>query len=49
MGIIQCARIFSYNASVKHETPKQQLEEAKSDIVHVAEGLKDDVKAAISK
>lgn len=49
VGVIQCTRIFLYNSRVKGETPKEQLVEAKADVVHVAEGLKDEVKAAISK
>jgi hypothetical protein len=38
-----------YNASVKNETPKEQAEEAKDSLVKTAEGLKDDVVAAVKK
>ncbi|EHL00989.1 putative UPF0041 protein C24B11.09 [Glarea lozoyensis 74030] len=49
VGVIQVTRILMYNASVKNETPKEQAEEAKDSLVKTAEGLKDDVVAAVKK
>lgn len=48
VGIIQVSRIVSYERSLKKKSPGQQLEAAKDDVVAAAEGVKDDVKAAVS-
>jgi hypothetical protein len=48
VGIIQLGRIFAYNQRVKKQSPGQQLEATKDNIVATAEGVKDDAKAAVS-
>jgi hypothetical protein len=41
------SRIISYNMSVKGESPKEQLEEAKEGVVESLEGVKGDVVKAV--
>jgi mitochondrial pyruvate carrier 2 len=48
VGIIQLGRIFMHNRAVKKQSPGQQMEAAKDNIVATAEGVKDDVKATVS-
>jgi hypothetical protein len=48
VGIIQLGRIFAYNQTVKKQSPSQQIEAAKDNIVAPAEGVKDEAKAAVS-
>ncbi len=48
MGVIQLGRIFTYNQKVKTQSPGQQIEAAKDNVVVTAEGVKDDAKAAVS-
>ncbi|TVY49176.1 putative mitochondrial pyruvate carrier 2 [Lachnellula cervina] len=49
VGVIQVTRIVSYNMSVKGESPKEALEEAKDNVVETAKGVKGDVVDAIKK
>jgi len=47
VGVVQVTRILAYNHTHKGETAKEQLEEAKDDVIDVAKGIKGDVKNAI--
>jgi len=49
VGIIQVTRIVSHNMSVKNESPKEALEEAKDNVVETAQGVKGDVVDAVKK
>ncbi|TVY33483.1 putative mitochondrial pyruvate carrier [Lachnellula subtilissima] len=49
VGIIQVTRIVTHNMSVKNESPKEALEEAKDNVVETAKGVKSDVVDAIKK
>jgi hypothetical protein len=48
VGVIQLGRIFAYNQTIKKQSPGQQIEAAKGNIVATGEGPKDDAKAAVS-
>jgi hypothetical protein len=47
VGIVQVSRIVAYNMSVKDQTAKQQLVEAKEGAKEVAKGLEKDVVNAV--
>jgi hypothetical protein len=49
VGVVQVSRIFMYRASVKKETPKEQVEAAKDSLIETAEGLKADIVGAVKK
>jgi hypothetical protein len=49
VGVIQVSRILAYNRSVKGQTAGQQVDAAKADVKVTAEGVKDDVKAAVAR
>jgi hypothetical protein len=49
VGVIQVSRILAYNRSVKGQTAGQQVDAAKADAKLTAEGVKDDVKAAVAR
>jgi hypothetical protein len=38
-----------YRASIKNESPKEQLQAAKDSVAESGKGIKDDVVAAVSK
>jgi mitochondrial pyruvate carrier 2 len=48
VGVIQVGRIIAYNRSLKKSTG-EQVNEVKDGIVASAEGVKDDVKAAVAR
>lgn len=49
VGVIQVGRIIAYNRSVGKNSTGEQVSEAKDSIVASAEGVKEEVKAAIAR
>jgi len=47
VGIAQVSRIVAYNMSVKNQSPKEQLVEAKEGAKEVAKGIEKDVVNAV--
>jgi len=49
VGIVQVGRILTWQAKVKKESPKEQLESAKESVIGAAKDAEQKVEAAISK
>ncbi|KAG9236098.1 hypothetical protein BJ875DRAFT_482616 [Amylocarpus encephaloides] len=49
VGVVQVSRILMYNASVKKQTPEQQLETAKDSVEESAVGVQEAVVDAVKK
>lgn len=47
VGIVQCGRILAYRSSQKGQTPVEQIQDVKEDVVEAAKGVKGEVKSAL--